>query len=147
MPGLITTLLTNDIFLSILSAVIISQLAKILIIILKHKQKFNLNDLIVTGGMPSTHSAIVGSLTAIIWLNQAFSPLFFAVLAFSLITLRDAMGVRRSIGVEGKIIERIIKYEKIKISKFHYSLGHSLVEVFVGLIIGFGSAVFSFNFV
>ena len=147
MPGLITTLLTNDIFLSILSAAIISQLAKILIIRLKHKQKFNLNDLIVTGGMPSTHSAIVGSLTVIIWLNQAFSPLFFAVLAFSLITLRDALGVRRSVGVEGKIIEKIIKYEKMKISKFHYSLGHSLVEVFVGLIIGFGSAVFSFNLV
>ena len=144
MPSLITNLLTNDIFLSILLAGSISQLAKILIIILKHKQRFRLNDLIVTGGMPSTHSAIVGSLTAIIWLNQAFSPLFFAVLAFSLITLRDAMGVRRSIGIEGRVIEKIIKYEKIKIGKFHYSLGHNPREVLVGLIIGFVSAIFSY---
>lgn len=147
MVSIITNLFTNNIFLSILLAVSVSQLAKILIVILKHKQKFHPNDLILTGGMPSTHSAVVGSLTAIIWLNQGPSPLFFVVLAFSLITLRDAIGVRRSVGVEGKIIEKIIKYGKIKISKFHYSLGHSPVEVLVGLIIGIGSAVLSFNIV
>ena len=141
---LMDDLFANGIFLSVLLAVSVSQLAKISIILLKHKQKFHLNDLIVTGGMPSTHSAIVGSLTTIIWLNQAFSPLFFVVLAFSLIILRDAMGVRRSIGIEGRVIEKIIKYEKIKIGKFHYSLGHNPREVLVGLIIGFVSAIFSY---
>jgi len=103
--------------------------------------------LIVTGRMPSAHSALVGSITTIIWLNHGFSPLFFVVFTFSLIVLRDAIGVRRSVGEEGKIIEKLIKYEKIKISKFHYSLGHTPVQVLVGLIIGFGSAVFSYIFI
>ena len=142
---IIADLFANNIFLSILLAGVIAQLAKILIITLKHKQKFHFKDLIITGGMPSTHSALVSSLTTIIWLNQGLSPLFFVVFTFSLIVLRDAMGVRRSVGEEGKIIEKIVKYENIKISKFHYSLGHSPVQVVVGLIRGFISTGFSYN--
>jgi len=144
MPNIIINLFTNNIFLSILLAGIIAQLAKIFICIFKYKQIVPLKDLIVTGGMPSAHSALVGSLTTIIWLNEGFSPLFFVVFTFSLIVLRDAIGVRRSVGEEGKIIEKLIKYEKIKIKEFHYSLGHNSMEVIVGLIIGFSSAVFSF---
>ena len=142
MVSLVTDLFMNNIFLSILLAGGVSQLVKILILVFKHKQKFHFSDLIVTGGMPSTHAALVGSLTTTIWLNQGFSPLFFVVLTFSLIILRDAMGVRRSVGEEGKLIEKLIKHEKIGISKFHYSLGHNPIEVFVGLIMGFCSAVF-----
>jgi len=144
MGSIITNLFTNSIFLSILLAGGISQLVKILMPVFKYKQKFHFKDLIVTGGMPSTHSALVGSLITIIWLNQGLSPLFFVVITFSLIVLRDSIGVRRSVGEEGKVIEKIIKYEKIKIDKFHYSLGHNFVEVVVGLIIGFISAVFSY---
>ena len=144
MPTIITDLFTNNIFLSILIAGVISQLAKILIFIFKYEQKFHIKDLIVTGGMPSAHSALVGSLITIVGLNQGLSPLFFVILTFSLIVLRDAIGVRRSVGVEGRVIEKIIKYEKIKIGKFHYSLGHNPKEVLVGLIIGFVSAIFSY---
>ena len=133
----------NSIFLSILLAGGISQSVKVLILVFKHKQKFHLNDLIVTGGMPSTHSAMVGSLTTIILLNHGVGPLFFVVLTFSLIILRDAMGVRRSVGEEGRLIERIIKHERMEANKFHYSLGHNPIEVVVGLIIGFICAVFS----
>jgi len=147
MPNLIANLLMNNIFLSILLAGVVSQLTKILIFKLKYKQKFHYKDLIVTGGMPSAHSALVGSLTTIIWLNEGFSTLFFAVLTFSLIVLRDAIGVRRSVGEEGKVIEKIIKYEKIKISKFHYALGHTPKQVAVGLIIGIASALVSYSLV
>ncbi len=142
MNGLMADLLTNNIFLSIFLAGLISQSAKIMGIILKHKQKFQFRDLIATGGMPSTHSAFVGSLMTIVWLDQGFSPLFFVVFTFSLIVLRDSMGVRRSVGEEGKLIEKIIKYENIKAKKFHFSLGHNPKEVLVGLIIGFFSAIF-----
>ena len=137
MVSLVADLFRNDIFLSILLAAIITQLAKILIFVFKHKQKFELNDLIVTGGMPSTHSAMVGALTTIIWLNQKFSPLFFVVFTFSLIVLRDAMGVRRSVGEEGKLIEKLAKTENIVLKKFRYHLGHNPIEVVVGLVMGF----------
>ena len=144
MYDLITNLFANNIFLSILLAGGISQLMKVLILMFKHKQKFRFDDLIVTGGMPSTHSAMVGALTTITWLNQGFSPLFFVVLTFSLIILRDAMGVRRSVGEEGKLIEKLIGHKKMEANKFHYSLGHIPVEVAVGLVIGLICAIFSY---
>ena len=137
-------LFLNNIFLSVLLSSIISQLIKIMLISFRYKQEFHINDLTISGGMPSTHSAMAGSLTAIIWLNQGPSPLFFVVLTFSLIILRDSMGVRRSVGEEGKLIEKLIERQKMRVDKFHYSLGHSPPEVFAGIIIGFSSAVFIF---
>ena len=142
MANTVTDSFANDIFLSILIAGAVSQILKIIIITVKHKQKFSFNDLIVTGGMPSTHSALVSSLAAIIFLEQGLSALFWVVLTFSLIVLRDSMGVRRSVGEEGKAIEKIVKYERIKIDRFRYALGHTPVEVAAGLFIGFISAVF-----
>lgn len=144
MANIASELFANGIFLSILIAGFISQTLKIMVVTLKHRQKFSFNDLIVTGGMPSTHSALVSSLAAIIFLEQGLSALFLVVLTFSLIVLRDSMGVRRSVGEEGKAIEKIVKYERIKIDRFRYALGHTPVEVAAGLIIGFISAVFSY---
>lgn len=144
MASISADLFANHIFISILIAGTVSQILKIIIITVKHKQKFSFNDLIVTGGMPSTHSALVSSLAIIIFLEQGLSALFFVVLTFSLIVLRDSMGVRRSVGEEGKAIEKIVKYERIKIDRFRYALGHTPIEVAAGLVIGFISAVFSY---
>ena len=144
MADIAPDLFANSIFLSILVAGAVSQILKIAIITAKHKQKFSFNHLIVTGGMPSTHSALVSSLAAIIFLEQGLSAMFFVVLTFSLIVLRDSMGVRRSVGEEGKAIEKIAKYGRIKIDRFRYALGHTPVEVAAGLFIGFISAIFSY---
>lgn len=141
MVNFASNFLTSEIFLATFIAATISQCLKIIVIILVKRQKFRVHDLIVTGGMPSAHSSLVGALTTIIGLTEGFTPLFFVVLTFSLIVLRDAMGVRRSVGEEGKLIEKIFKHEKIKMDKFHYSLGHTPLQVVAGLAIGIASAI------
>ena len=141
MSGFTTDFLMNKIFLAALIAGVLSQAAKILVILLIKKQKFKMHDMIVTGGMPSAHSALVGALTTIIGLTEGFTPLFFVVLTFSLVVLRDSMGVRRSVGEEGKLIEKLIKRENMQIDNFHYSLGHTPLQVWVGLIMGIMSAI------
>ena len=133
--------LRNKIFLAVATAGIISQALKILVIRLKLKQRFHLHSLIVTGGMPSAHSALVSSLSTIILLREGVTSLFFVTLTFALIVLRDAMGVRRSVGEEGKFIEKLLRYEKMKVDKFHYSLGHTPIQVLAGLLIGILSAI------
>ena len=139
--GILASFFFNKIFLATLFAAVISQAAKIAIILIAKRQKFAVHDLIVTGGMPSSHSAMVAALSTITGLTEGFTPLFFVVLTFSLIVLRDAMGVRRSVGEEGKLIEKLFKRERIKIDKFHYSLGHTPVQVWAGLITGIVSAL------
>jgi len=125
------------IFLALVLSYALPQFGKILVIIFKHKQKFNISDLIVTGGMPSVHSSIVIGLLTIIGLTEGFSTLFYLTLAFAAVVLRDAMGVRRTAGEEGRILNQVIKKTKVKVPKLHYSLGHTPVQVAVGSIIGF----------
>ncbi len=125
----------NKILLAILLAGFGAQLVKIIIYWFRQKA-LSWHDLIVTGGMPSSHSAFVISLATIIYLEEGLTSAFAISLVLAMIVIRDAFGVRRSVGLEGKAIEKLFKINKIK-SKFHYSLGHTPLQVFVGSVIGF----------
>ena len=141
MASLLMELFANKVFLAILLGGVLSQGLKILLIIFKHKLSFHPKDLVVTGGMPSSHSALVTSLVVILYLEEGFTSLFFLSLVLALIVLRDAYGVRRTAGEEGHIINTIIEKTKLKIKELHYSLGHTPKQVMVGIIIGFFSGI------
>ena len=65
----------NKIILALLLAGFGGQLVKIIILWFRHK-KLTLNDLIVTGGMPSSHSAFAVSLATSIYLIEVTSTAF-----------------------------------------------------------------------
>lgn len=139
-------LFTSHIFWSILAASLIAQAVKIFLLIFKKKEKFRLSDLFVTGNMPSGHSALVTALTVSILLSEGFSPLFFASFVFAAVVIRDAVGVRRAVGEEGKVLSNIITVLKNRFHiniprKMHQSLGHQPLEVFVGILIGLFSSI------
>jgi uncharacterized protein len=125
----------NKIILAVIFAGFGAQLVKLILIWFKHKT-LTFHDLVVTGGMPSSHSAFVVSLVTIIYLVEGVSSSFTISLVLAMVVIRDAFGVRRSVGKEGKAIEKLFKLHKIN-SKFHYALGHSPKQVFVGSVIGF----------
>lgn len=129
----------NKILLAVLLAGFGAQLTKLIIYWFKHKS-LSWHDIFVTGGMPSSHSAFVISLATIIYLVEGTSTAFAISLVFAFVVIRDAFGVRRSVGMEGKAIEKLFKLHHLK-SKFHYSLGHTPLQVSVGAIIGFIVAV------
>ena len=129
-------MIQNPVFWAVLFASVIAQLLKIGLLVLKHRQTFRLADLFVTGGMPSAHSALVMGLVVSVYLTEGFSTLFVVSLVLTGITIRDAMGVRRTVGEEGRIIDEIIKRLKLKVPRYHYSLGHRPDEVLVGCVIG-----------
>ena len=140
MPILLT-LFQNKIFLTVLIAGIIAQMIKIQFLVVKQNQKLHFKDLFLTGGMPSMHSAIVGSLVVILGLTEGVSSLFIVSLVLAAIVIRDALGVRRTAGEEGKVINQMIKKLRLKIPQMHFSLGHTPQEVLVGVIIGILSAL------
>jgi acid phosphatase family membrane protein YuiD len=144
-------LITSNIFWSILAASLIAQGAKILVLIFKKKEKFQWSDLFVTGNMPSGHSALVTALTVSVLLTEGFSPLFFVSFVFAAVVIRDAVGVRRAVGEEGKVLSNIITVLKNKFHitiprKMHQSLGHQPLEVFVGVLIGILSSVLMYGY-
>ena len=134
----------NKILLAIILAGFGAQLIKMIIYWFRHKS-LTWHDLIVTGGMPSSHSAFVISLATIIFLEEGITSAFAISLVLAMIVIRDAFGVRRSVGLEGKAIEKLFKINKIK-SKFHYSMGHTPLQVFVGSVIGFVISILTHYF-
>ena len=124
----------NKILLAVILSGFGAQVLKLIIYWFKHK-RLSWHDLVVTGGMPSSHSAFVVALATSIYLQEGLSTSFVISLVLALIVLRDAFGVRRTVGMEGKQIERLLKLHKLK-SKFHYSLGHTPLEVAVGAGLG-----------
>ncbi len=129
----------NKILWTLLVAGLGTPLIKLIFIWLKHK-KLTWSDLIVTGGMPSSHSAFVVSLATIIYLVDGVTTTFAVSLVLAFVVIRDAFGVRRTVGEEGHIINQIIKKLKIK-KETHFAMGHTPLQVFVGSLIGFAMAM------
>jgi uncharacterized protein len=145
MNGL-SDLLSSPIFWSVALAVVVSQGGKLLFLILKKDKSLVLSDVFMTGGMPSTHSAVVIALTVILYLTEGFTPLFFLAFVLACIVIRDAVGVRRTVGEESKVLTDVVKVLKKKLHlnisrKMHENLGHQPIEVFVGTLLGIMSAV------
>jgi len=96
-----------------------------------------------TGGMPSSHSALVTSLCVTIGIRHGLhSDLFIFALCFFLVVIRDAFGVRRSSGMQAKKLNEIGNELKGKeIINNYKSLkevdGHTPMEVLCGCLLGF----------
>ncbi len=102
--------------------------------------------LITTGGMPSSHSASVMSLSTLIGLRHGFdSPLFGLVLFFSLIIMYDAAGLRRAAGEQAAVINKMLEEfsvsHTIREERLRELLGHTPTEVLVGALAGIVASV------
>lgn len=123
--------------------VIITQVIKVFIECIKYK-KFDINRLLNgSGGMPSSHSSLVTSLTTLIALNYGFDSIYFAIsLIFGIIVLYDAMGIRYEAGKQAEAINIITKKIDIKnIASLKEKVGHKPIEVLVGIITGIFFAI------
>lgn len=85
----------------------IAQFIKTMINLFKYK-KFSFERLFGAGGWPSAHSAMVCSAAAGVFRVEGVNSTDFALMSiFALITMYDAMGVRRAAGQHAKAINRI----------------------------------------
>jgi len=95
-----------------------------------------------TGGMPSSHSASVTAVATAIGFQEGFTSIsFMLALLFTLITMRDAVGVRRSNGLQAKKINEIGReLEKAKIIENYKPIkevnGHTPMQVIMGALLG-----------
>ena len=105
------------------------------------EKRFNLRWLFITGGMPSAHSATVACLATVSGLYYGYRSLpFLIVLIFTIITMFDAAGVRRNVGRQARILNKMLDelYEKGEVPEERVKelLGHTPVEVFAGAFLG-----------
>ena len=108
------------------------------------QKKANFRRLYGSGGMPSSHSALVMSITTVAGLVEGFDSIAFAAcFVFSMIVMYDAAGVRRAAGKQARVLNQILaNYKEINIQeKLVELLGHTPIEVFIGAIFGIVEAV------
>ena len=91
-----------------------------------------------TGGMPSSHSALITGAASGIGCKMGFdSPVFALSVAIALIVMYDASGVRKSAGIQAAEINNLSKKLDPKSEvNLKETLGHSKVEVLVGSLLG-----------
>jgi hypothetical protein len=122
MREMLINVLSNATLITALTAMFLTQVIKIIYYFIIEK-RINWIHFFEAGGMPSSHSALVCSLTLMVGLREGFDSILFAVVAvFAAIVMYDAMKVRAE------------------------EVGHTLVEVSTGGIFGIIIAlIFHFN--
>ncbi|MDR0501844.1 MAG: divergent PAP2 family protein [Treponema sp.] len=144
------SLITNTIFLSTVSSLCFTQITKMVLYLVSHKNKSSREAIETaiwrTGGMPSSHSAVVCALTTSTGLSEGISSnLFVFCLIFTMVVLRDALGVRRAAGLQAKALNTLGKMTADKIGLEFQSVkeiqGHTPLEVLVGAVLGIAIAI------
>ena len=129
------SLLTNPVFLACLFSWFSAQFIKTVIKLFAGQVR-NIKELFElliwrTGGMPSSHSALVSSLS---------TSIFILSFCFAMVVIRDALGVRRASGVQARVLneigasldnKNILTFKPIK--EVH---GHKPLEVLIGCFLG-----------
>ncbi len=129
----------NKVLLTAIIGGLSAQILKLIINYINHK-KLDFRILFSTGGMPSSHSASVMSLSMAVGFEEGFKSNLFAIcLFFSFIVMYDAAGIRRAAGKQAEILNKIIEdlYAGRKTDeKLKELLGHTPIEVLIGAIWG-----------
>ena len=131
----------NPVLFLAVSAWLIAQVLKV-IINLSVQRELNLKLLLSSGGMPSSHSALVCSCAASIGrLDGMHSTTFALAAALALVVMYDACNGRRAAGEQAKILNRIVDHwEELfpaMVGKdLKELLGHTPLQVFMGALLG-----------
>jgi acid phosphatase family membrane protein YuiD len=119
----------------------IAQAAKVILTSMRQR-RLNLRVLAETGGMPSSHAAIVMGLTTAVGKYAEVSSAAFAIaLIFSFVVMYDAAGLRRAAGRQAAILNRLVEdlvhMRGMQEQRLRELLGHTPFEVVVGALLGF----------
>ena len=131
-------------FWSAFGAWTLAQIVKMLTAFIRTR-RMDMHYLVSTGGMPSAHSAMVCALATSIGLTEGFDQaVTMLASAFAAITMFDAAVVRRAAGIQATILNQMLdelfKGHRISEKRLLELLGHTRLEVFVGMVLGILSA-------
>lgn len=139
---MIYEIITNKVLIIPICSWATAQLLKVIIILIR-KRQLDLRYLVISGGMPSAHSAIVTALATSVALIQGVGSVAFGIAALlALIVMYDAAGVRQSVGKQSVVLNRIIKEIRFRrpITELERDLkefiGHTSFQVIAGGLLG-----------
>lgn len=104
-------------------------------------RKWNWSLLLTTGGMPSSHSALMTATTLAIGLYYGFAnPIFALGVAITMIVTYDAAGVRQQAGIHARrinvLFDELLHGHIFNEKDLREVLGHTPLEVIGGILLG-----------
>jgi len=143
--NILVELAKNKVFWITVLAWFITQTLKVIIGVIREK-RFNFRWFVGTGGMPSSHAATVSALATAVGFYVGFDSVQFTIsLAFAIVVIFDAQGVRRSTGKQAEVLNRMLDdiywKHRIQEDRLKELLGHAPIEVFVGIALGIAISV------
>ncbi len=106
-------------------------------------RRFNPLRILDTGGMPSSHTAVVTALTIGVGVYQGVaSPLFAVSLIMGLYFVFEATGLRQEVGNQARVLNEImerltVRHEhRVEPEELRELIGHTWIEVVAGLAVG-----------
>ena len=125
-----------------LAACGVAQLSKLVIELVVHR-RWNPQVLVETGGMPSSHSALLtGTTAALGWVQGFDGPLFALAAVLCFVVLYDASGVRRAAGLTAARVNALVAdggglvAGEPPAKPLKENLGHTRLEVLIGALMG-----------
>ena len=121
----------------------LAQLIKVLLdaVLLR---RLELGRFVSSGGMPSSHSALVVAATTAIGMTDGFGGTVFALaVILSAVVMYDACNVRRSAGDTARLVNKLLEHmEKLTAEDLADNLrevmGHTPLQVLMGALLGLG---------
>ncbi|HEX6540876.1 MAG TPA: divergent PAP2 family protein [Ktedonobacterales bacterium] len=136
----LTDLLGNRVLWAAVAGWLVAQGIKVLLaLIITHK--FEPSYLFASGGMPSSHSALVTGLATGAARVAGMGSVYFALAAvFAGVVMYDAAGVRRAVSKQARILNLMMDdffHERgLDVHRLGELIGHTPVEVFAGAALG-----------
>lgn len=129
-----------EIIVNGIEAAILAQLLKFIGHFIRTRE-VDFQVLATTGGMPSSHTAGVVSLSTTVGFICGFDSVEFAIaIGYALVVMYDAAGLRRSTGkiaaCLNKIRDDFYANGQMPTERLKELLGHTPFEVFVGALLG-----------
>ena len=137
---MIAELLQNRVLIVAVTAWLAGQLLKFPLEYILNK-RWNWGIMFSSGGLPSSHSALVTAVALSIGFQDGFDTSIFALaVAIGMIVIYDAAGVRRQAGIHAERINEIMKNfiesRRFPEEDLKEMLGHTPFEVITGMILG-----------
>jgi hypothetical protein len=135
------------------TAILASSFAQVLKLLLYRvvEGRWSWERFVETGGMPSSHSAMVVALaTGVAWTEGVGSSFFAIAVVLAVIVMYDATGIRRAAGMHAERLNDLVEEFRILVQRgpqvepLKELLGHTYLEVAVGGILGCLFALLSF---
>lgn len=137
------SLFDNRVLIAAGTAWMLAQIVKVPLEYLRTRE-WNWALLLATGGMPSSHSALVSALAYSLGLYEGFDSALFALgLVLTAIVVYDATGIRRQAGNHAALINAIINdlasghpVKEAQQKELKEILGHTPIEALAGIVWG-----------